>query len=85
MREKFLAEMERVVPWKEFYALIAPFCPKAGKRRPPVGLERMIRIRFPQNSFHSVRIAAEETLCGKETAGWGFCPFFSIFQIQFTP
>jgi len=24
-REKFLAEMERVVPWKELYALIEPF------------------------------------------------------------
>ena len=36
-REKFLAEMERVVPWKELYALIDPFYPKAGKGRPPVG------------------------------------------------
>ena len=42
-REKFLAEMERVVPWKELYALIEPFYPKAGKGRPPVGLERMLR------------------------------------------
>jgi len=53
-REKFLAEMERVVPWKELYALIEPFYPKPGKGRPPVGLERMLRIHFLQSCFHSV-------------------------------
>jgi IS5 family transposase len=45
-REKFLAEMERAVPRKELNAFIEPFYPKAGKRRPPVGLERMLRIHF---------------------------------------
>jgi IS5 family transposase len=34
-RERFLAEMERVVPWKELNSLIEPFYPKAGKGRPP--------------------------------------------------
>jgi len=38
--------MERVVPWKELYALIEPFYSKAGKGRPTVGLERMLRIHF---------------------------------------
>lgn len=28
-REKFLAEMERVTPWKELDALLDPFYPKA--------------------------------------------------------
>jgi len=51
-REKFLAEMERVVPWKELYALIDPSYPKAGKDRPPVGLERMLRIHFLQSWFN---------------------------------
>jgi IS5 family transposase len=50
--EKFLAEMERIVPWKELYALIEPFYPKAGKGRPPVGLERMLRIHFLQSWFN---------------------------------
>jgi len=66
-REKFLAEMERVVPWKELYALIEPFYPKAGKGRPPVGLERMLRIHFLQSWFHSVRIGAEEALYDMES------------------
>ena len=31
-REKFLSEMEAVVPWQELIALIAPFYPKASKK-----------------------------------------------------
>ena len=61
-REKFLAEMEQVVPWKELNALIEPFYPKAGKGRPPVGLERMLRIHFLQSWFNLSDPAAEEAL-----------------------
>ena len=66
-REKFLAEMERVVPWKELYALIEPFYPKAGKGRPPVGLERMLRIHFLQSWFNLSDPAAEEALYDMES------------------
>ncbi len=45
-RAAFLAEMERVVPWGELCALIEPVYSKPGKGRPPVGLERMLRIYF---------------------------------------
>jgi IS5 family transposase len=35
-KRMFLDEMERVVPWKEFAALIAPLAPtKATGRKPP--------------------------------------------------
>lgn len=33
----FLAEMERVVPWRELCTVIDPFYPKPGNGRPPVG------------------------------------------------
>ena len=66
-REKFLAEMERVVPWKELYALIDPFYPKAGKGRPPVGLERMLRIHFLQSWFNLSDPGAEEALYDMES------------------
>ncbi|WP_367339781.1 IS5 family transposase [Aminivibrio sp.] len=66
-REKFLAEMERIVPWKELYALIEPFYPKAGKGRPPVGLERMLRIHFLQSWFNLSDPAAEEALYDMES------------------
>jgi IS5 family transposase len=43
-KEEFLSRMERLVPWSEFCALIEPYYPKAGNERPPVGLERMLRM-----------------------------------------
>ena len=47
-RAAFLAEMERVVPWPALCALIDPYYPKPGNGRPPVGVERMLRIYFLQ-------------------------------------
>ena len=48
-RDRFLGEMKRVVPWAALLATIAPYYyPKAGQGRvrPPIGLERMLRIYF---------------------------------------
>jgi len=45
-RERFLAEMEKVVPWKELKGLIEPYYPKGERGRPPIGIERMLRIYF---------------------------------------
>ena len=43
-REKFLAEMEQVVPWQPLIDLIEPFYPKKGSKggRPPFPLETML-------------------------------------------
>ena len=51
-RAVFLAEMERVVPWPALCGLIEPVYPKAGNGRPPVGVERMLRIYFLQQWFN---------------------------------
>jgi transposase, IS5 family len=61
-RAAFLAEMERVVPWSELCALIEPFYPKAGNGRPPIGLERMLRIYFLQQWFNLSDPGVEEAL-----------------------
>ena len=61
-RAAFLAEMERVVPWGELCALIEPVYPKPGNGRPPVGLERMLRIYFLQHWFNLSDPAVEEAL-----------------------
>lgn len=61
-RAAFLAEMERVVPWAALRALIEPVYPKAGKGRPPVGAERMLRIHFLQQWFNLSDPAVEEAL-----------------------
>lgn len=61
-RARFLAEMERIVPWQQLCAEIEPFYPKAGNGRPPVGLERMLRLHFLQHWFNLSDPAAEEAL-----------------------
>ena len=61
-RAQFLAEMERVVPWKQLCALIQPVYSKGATGRPPVGLERMLRIYFLQQWFNLSDPAAEEAL-----------------------
>ncbi|MFN9730645.1 MAG: IS5/IS1182 family transposase, partial [Pseudomonadota bacterium] len=42
-KERFLAEMEQVVPWASFLKLIAPVYPEAGNGRRPYPLETMLR------------------------------------------
>jgi len=66
-REQFLAEMEQVVPWKELCALIEPYYPKPGRGRPPIGLERMLRIHFLQSWFSLSDPGAEEALYDMES------------------
>ena len=62
-RERFLAEMERVMPWSELYRLIEPVYPKAeGPGRPAVGVDRMLRIYFLQQWFNLSDPAVEEAL-----------------------
>jgi len=61
-RAAFLDEMERVVPWPALCALIAPYYPKAGNGRPPIGMERMLRIYFLQQWFNLSDPEVEEAL-----------------------
>ncbi|MGE4481595.1 IS5 family transposase [Acidocella sp.] len=65
-RGAFLAEMEQVVPWRRLYDLIAPFYPKPGKDRGPVGLDCMLRIYFLQHWFSLSDPGAEEALYDSE-------------------
>jgi transposase, IS5 family len=61
-REKFLAEMERVVPWPRLVALLQPHYPTGRRGRPPVGLERMLRIYFLQQWYTLADEALEDAL-----------------------
>jgi IS5 family transposase len=61
-REKFLAQMEQVVPWKRLVALIEPHYPKGRRGRPPVGIERMLRIYFLQQWYGLADEALEDTI-----------------------
>ena len=62
-REEFLAQMNEVVPWERLTALIEPVYPAGeGAGRPPIGLERMLRIHFLQHWFNLSDPAVEEAL-----------------------
>ena len=59
-RAAFLVEMERVVPWSALCALITPFYPKPGNGRPPIPLERMLRVYFVQQWYGLADEAVED-------------------------
>jgi IS5 family transposase len=61
-RAEFLKQMDVIVPWGELVAEIAPFYPKGEAGRPPVGLERMLRMYFLQAWFNLSDPAVEEAL-----------------------
>jgi IS5 family transposase len=61
-RERFLAEMESVVPWGALVGLIDPHYPKAGNGRRPYRLDVMLRIYFLQQWYQLSDPGAEEAL-----------------------
>lgn len=61
-KAEFLGRMESLMPWAEFCALIEPHYPKAGNGRPPVGLERMLRMYCIANWFNLSDVACEDAL-----------------------
>src|SRR5580692_2919517 len=50
-RDRFLGEMEQVVPWARLVERLRPLYPKGERGRPPIGLERMLRIYFLQQWY----------------------------------
>jgi len=61
-RDEFLKTMEAIVPWAALCEVIEPHYPKAGNGRPPIGLERMLRIHFVQHWFNLADLSCEEAL-----------------------
>lgn len=61
-RDVFLATMDEIVPWADLCSVIEPHYPKAGNGRPPIGLERMLRMYFVQHWFNLADAACEDAL-----------------------
>jgi len=66
-REKFLKEMEQVVPWDRLEKLIEPHYPHVGKGRPPKGLKVMLRIYCLQQWYGLSDPGVEEALYDMES------------------
>ena len=51
-RDRFLGEINAVTPWSALVAEVQPFYPKGeGRGRPPIGIERMLRMYIAQQCF----------------------------------
>nr|WP_279607139.1 transposase [Burkholderia gladioli] len=50
-RQRFLDEMEKLVPWSRLLMAIEPYYPKGERGRRPIGLEQMLRIYFLQQWY----------------------------------
>jgi len=61
-RELFLADMEKVVPWKALVTLLEPFYCSAERGRRPYPLQTMLRVHLMQNWFGLSDPAMEEAL-----------------------
>ena len=57
-----LGEMEQVVPWARLVERLRPFYPKGERGRPPIGLERMLRLYFLQQWYGLADEALEDAL-----------------------
>ena len=63
-RAQFLADMQVIVPWAELVAVVEPFYPKVSEAggRPPLPLERMLRVYFLRLWFNLSDPGVEEVL-----------------------
>jgi transposase, IS5 family len=61
-REKFLGRMEEMIPWADLLAVIEPYYPNGERGRPPIGLERMLRVYFLQQWYGLADEAIEDAL-----------------------
>lgn len=66
-REQFLEEMNLVVPWTQLLQVVEPHYPKAGQGRPPLGMEKMLRIYFMQQWFNLSDPGMEDALYDMES------------------
>lgn len=66
-RERFLREMDAVIPWARLIALIAPHYAKPGRGRRPLPLETMLRVYFLQQWFDLSDPQAEDMLYDSES------------------
>ena len=66
-REKFLEEMDRVIPWEELLKIVRHQYPKKGNGRQPLPVERMLRIYFLQQWYGLSDPAMEDSLYDSES------------------
>lgn len=61
-REEFLEIMEEIIPWDEWVEIIVPYYPSGKRGRPPMGIERMLRMYLLQIWFNLSDPATEDAI-----------------------
>ena len=51
-RKEFLEIMDEIIPWDEWVGVIEPYYSKGKRERPPMGIEKMLRIYLLQIWFN---------------------------------
>lgn len=66
-RDRFLGEIDAVTPWPALLAEVEPFYPKSeGCGRPPIALERMLRMYIAQQCFGLSDGGTEDAICDSQ-------------------
>ena len=62
-REQFLNIMEEIIPWEEWVVLIRPHYYPGKRGRPPLGIEKMLRMYLLQSWFNLSDEGVEDAVC----------------------
>lgn len=61
-REEFLEIMDEIIPWDEWIEVIKPYYPQGKRGRPPMGIEKMLRMYLLQVWFHLSDPVTEDSI-----------------------
>jgi len=74
-----LGGLETVVPWSALLTEIEPFYPRHGRGRPPLGLERMLRMYIAQQCFALSGEATEDAIYDSQA----ICSFVGLTEKRY--
>ena len=69
-REEFLRVMDEIIPWDEWVAVIIPYYHKGERGRPPMGVEKMLRMYLLQCWFNLSDEGVEEAIYDSYALRW---------------
>ena len=61
-REEFLEIMDEIIPWDEWVGVIEPYYPRGKRGRPPMEIEKMLRMYLLQIWFNLSDPATEDAI-----------------------
>ena len=68
-REEFLDSMDSIIPWAQWCAVIEPHYPKGKRGRPPMGIEKMLRMYLLQAWFSLSDEGVEDAMYDSYASG----------------